>query len=158
MNLSRPALPNQIRKFVQNIDRENPNPENMGRGQKGAMIGRLDKLTSGKADRYAVLGFLFADGNPLSSKELSSSQWFALAKWMSVSDDVLRTELLDVLNECDKKESHIIALLESYGGVVTATDFPEDDRPKPSVLPGRPIRRVGPNQPQRRYKKRDIDF
>jgi hypothetical protein len=61
-------------------------------GEKGAMIGAMDKAFGGREQRLLALAWLFDYNNdppikPKSSKKLTESQWLALQKWISADPD-----------------------------------------------------------------------
>jgi len=61
-------------------------------GWKGAIIGAIEKEAGGAENRRKVLGYLFGDGSPLSSRELTESQWVGLREWVAmrnIDDDWL---------------------------------------------------------------------
>lgn len=57
-------------------------------GQRGAIVGTLNKMLGDDAMRYLFLGWLFRsdiDFAPLSSKELKPGHWYALWNWIGYS-------------------------------------------------------------------------
>ncbi len=65
----------QIKKFVN----ANNGVCSMSDGRKGALIGLMNKY--GDDARYRVLGFLFNDNKPMSSKKLTKEQWLNISLW-----------------------------------------------------------------------------
>jgi len=72
--------PEKVKKFVAQFH----STEELSRGCKGALIGALEKAAGGSEGRHLVLGYLFGDGKPLSSKELTPSQWVGLREWIGM--------------------------------------------------------------------------
>jgi hypothetical protein len=102
---------------------DQPNPPDVEQGIKGVLIRCLHEryATDGdeekaKAKRYTVLGWLFGDPTkrikPMSTKELTRGQWYALEKWIKPSRTVtakwlpceeFKTESLFVLSVAIQK-------------------------------------------------------
>jgi hypothetical protein len=57
--------------------------------QKGAIVGTINKAVGGDQNRYALLAWLFDSDEPLSTKELTESQWDALWTWVDFYCDEL---------------------------------------------------------------------
>lgn len=55
-------------------------------GQKGSIVGSLDKACGGRDNRYLVLFWLFPEKWPhpseVSTKILTNSEWWALYRWL----------------------------------------------------------------------------
>jgi hypothetical protein len=57
-------------------------------GQKGAIIGEMNRILGGDQNRRVFLGWVFRGlGKPLSTKLLKTSHWWALAKWVGLYHD-----------------------------------------------------------------------
>jgi len=51
------------------------------RGEKGAIIGWLNKTCGGSDNRHLLLGFLFYGDNNMSTYELTDAEWQVLYEW-----------------------------------------------------------------------------
>lgn len=72
--------PEQVKCFLKEAMENNFGME-LARGHKGAIIGLLNKLL-GVNNRYILLGWLFNNEVPMSSKDLTELQWLALSAWV----------------------------------------------------------------------------
>ena len=81
----RPARPSLIRNWIRmeaiRLEEEGYEPKNL-EGMRGAIVNELDKRCGGELERKVVLGWLFGDGNPMSSKILTQYQLKALLNWI----------------------------------------------------------------------------
>ena len=78
--------PEEVKKIVNDVANsfpENSKFENFG--MKGAIVGALDKALGSTEKRYEVLGWLFNDNKPMSSKELHGRQWIGLVHWLKIA-------------------------------------------------------------------------
>lgn len=57
------------------------------RGEKGALIGALNKALGGDQNRRLTLAWLFGHEGELSSKELDADMWWALWNWVDFWKD-----------------------------------------------------------------------
>jgi len=81
----RPASPQEVRKGIEHYSAEEVG-DLFTIGQKGSIVGSLDKACGSKIGRYEVLMFLFPDKwenlDNVSSKTLTNSEWWALYRWL----------------------------------------------------------------------------
>jgi len=78
----------QTKQDIQRDASKHPTRE-LTRKQKGAIVGTLNKAVGGDQNRYALLAWLFDSDKPLSTKELTESQWDALWSWVDFYADEL---------------------------------------------------------------------
>lgn len=57
------------------------------KGERGAIIGQLNKTLGGDANRRLTLAWLFSKQGELSTKELDDDRWWALWKWVGFWQD-----------------------------------------------------------------------
>lgn len=164
MNISRPADKDTLKKSLLEIAEISADLPELSHGQRGYIIGTLNKFAGGNDGRHIVLGFFFGDNEKKSTKNLSNGEWHALANLIkNVTPNVLQTELSEIVDfYAGREDTYLAKLLESYGGKITARDFPEDDLPRPrsATLPSKPIRRVSsaPRRIGRKNKSDDLPF
>jgi hypothetical protein len=82
---SRPAEASDVREFVQYWARQEVGLS-LTDGQRGTIIGLLNKHAGGTRDRYRVLKWLFPwrwkRGEHITTKTLEKAEWYALHHWM----------------------------------------------------------------------------
>ena len=100
--------PDKVKRFVNQFHTNT----DISNGWRGSIIGTLEKAAGSAENRKKVLGYLFSDGKPMSSKQLTPSQWFGLREWIGMQNIgdvwVPRKEFADevklILSEKDNKK------------------------------------------------------
>lgn len=101
-----PRSPNVVRSALVEYSREKS--RELSRGEKGALIGYLNKYGGGDEMRKFVLGWIFSGKIVmLSTHDLTDGQWAALADWVSPFEDegewkssvVFQQEIKEIVKE-----------------------------------------------------------
>lgn len=80
----------EIRRTIQYYSAHMPTGFTVSRGQKGAVIGKLNTIFGDDANRHLVLGWIFSNGDKLSAmstRALTINQWYALYSWIGFWKD-----------------------------------------------------------------------
>jgi hypothetical protein len=81
----RPLPAEYVRKAVISIRDQSKNA-NVEKGILGALIGVINRVVGGDANRRAIFGYLFRDGTePLSTRDLSGPEFAALYRWSKIT-------------------------------------------------------------------------
>lgn len=76
-------IPVQLKSDLKDLVREYDGIDFGNPGQRGAVIGHLNKACGGDGERHILFEYLFG---VRSSKELSGAQWYALYRWIDATD------------------------------------------------------------------------
>lgn len=94
MSSAEPLKPVQVRhwiaRYLSEYESHTPKIPAINPGWIGLLRGKLNDVLPDNVDRYYVLGWIFSrwgeETKPMSSKDLTDAQWFALRRWMGSSD------------------------------------------------------------------------
>lgn len=122
----------------------------VNQGQRGAIIGALNRYCGGDKYRHKVLAFLFDPAREeMSTDDLSAAQWYALSKWVEFAKiEGQWTVTQKFIVECafiltrimrdSPKESAAIEQAVHVGGLITATYDGENE--EDAVVAGQILR------------------
>lgn len=129
-------------------------------GKQGAITGALNDAVGGNKERRLILGWLFEDGTPMSSKKLAPQEWNGLFQWIGAKpqeplgggktiwverdDFALEARWVYVQAVADKNRVSLDRIQEELG----VDDIPSDVLIATQVLGGKIVKVVETDSPE----------